>query len=198
MLRLIGFYNYTVILTYLSLFSGLVGMKYAHSGRFGAAILCLALSGICDLFDGAVARTKKDRTQEEKNFGIQLDSLCDVIGFGIFPAVFLYCNGVTSLLGFAILVLYVLCALIRLAFFNVLETQRQMTEGGCAKSYRGLPVTTAAILYPLVYLIGLALPQEVMLVVYHIVPFVMAILFVWDFSIPKFDIGKLLFPEKSK
>ena len=196
MLRLIGFYNYTVILTYLSLFSGLVGMKYAHSGRFGMAIFCLALSGICDLFDGAVARTKKDRTQEEKNFGIQLDSLCDVICFGVFPAVFLYCNGVTSLLGFAILVLYVLCALIRLAFFNVLEGQRQMNEGGCAKSYRGLPVTTAAILYPLVYLIGLALPQEVMLVVYHIVPFVMAVLFVWDFSVPKFDIGKIIFPEK--
>jgi CDP-diacylglycerol--serine O-phosphatidyltransferase len=197
MLRLIGFYNYTVVLTYLSLFCGLVGMKYVHSGRFGMAILCLMLSGICDLFDGAVARTKKDRTREEKSFGIQLDSLCDVICFGVFPAVFLYCSGVTSLLGFAILVLYVLCALIRLAFFNMLEGQRQMTEGGCAKSYRGLPVTTAAVIYPLVYLIGLALPREVMQVVYHIVPFAMAILFVWDFSIPKFDIGKLIFPEKN-
>jgi CDP-diacylglycerol--serine O-phosphatidyltransferase len=79
----------------------------------------------------------------------------------------------------------------------MLEGQRQMTEGGCAKAYRGLPVTTAAIIYPLVYLIGLALPREVMQVVYHIVPFAMAILFVWDFFIPKFDIGKLIFPEKN-
>lgn len=196
MLRLIGFYNYTVILTYLSLFSGLVGMKYAHSDRLGMAILCLALSGVCDLFDGAVARTKKDRTQDEKNFGIQLDSLCDVICFGVFPAVFLYFSGVDSLVGFAILVLYVLCALIRLAFFNVLEINRQKNEGGCAKSYRGLPVTSAAIIYPFFYLVGLALPNGVTLAVYHILPFVMAILFVWDFSIPKFDIGKILFRSK--
>ena len=198
MLRLIGFYNYTVILTYLSLFSGLVGMKYAHSGRFGMAIFCLALSGICDLFDGAVARTKKDRTQEEKNFGIQLDSLCDVICFGVFPAVFLYCNGVTSLLGFAILVLYVLCALIRLAFFNVLEGQRQTKEGGCAKSYRGLPVTSAAIIFPFFYLLGLALPGNVIAVVYHVVAALTALLFVADFSIPKLDIGKYLFRSKAE
>ena len=58
-MRFIGFYNYTVILTYMSLISGVVGMRFASLGRIGAAILCLAFSGVCDLFDGAVARTKK-------------------------------------------------------------------------------------------------------------------------------------------
>ena len=72
---MIGFYNYTVILTYMSLISAITGMTFAHAGVFGAAIFCLALSGFFDMFDGKVARRKKDRTDDEKLFGIQLDSL---------------------------------------------------------------------------------------------------------------------------
>jgi CDP-diacylglycerol--serine O-phosphatidyltransferase len=150
------------------------------------------------MFDGVVARSKKNRTADEKSFGIQLDSLCDVVCFGVFPAVILFFSGVDSIGGIAILVLYVLCALIRLAFFNVLETKRQQTEDGCAKSYRGLPVTSAAIIFPLCHFVGMAVPGNVMAVVYYILPFVTAVLFVADFRIPKIDIGKLLFKKKSK
>ena len=61
---MIGFYNYTVILTYMSLISALTGMTFAHVGMFGAAVFCLALSGFFDMFDGKVARRKKDRTDD--------------------------------------------------------------------------------------------------------------------------------------
>ena len=71
----IGFYNYTVVLPYMSLLSSVVGMTEALDGRFGNAIACLVASGICDMLDGKVARTKKDRTEDQKNFGIQIDSL---------------------------------------------------------------------------------------------------------------------------
>lgn len=197
-MRLIGFYDYTVILTYISLLSGLMGIRSAFDGRLGLAIGCLVFSGVLDMFDGAVARTKKDRTQDEKNFGIQLDSLCDIVCFGVLPAVFLYCSGVQSIVGMVILALYVLCALIRLAFFNVLEMRRQQTEGGCAKAYRGLPVTSAAIIFPALYLVGMALPGNVITVVYYMAAALTAVLFVADFSIPKLDIGKLLFRSKAK
>lgn len=190
-MKFIGFYNYTVILTYMSLISGVLGMKLAYDGKIGLAILCLAFSGICDMFDGAVARSKKDRTTDEKNFGIQLDSLCDVICFGVFPAVILYFCGVNSIVGIAILMAYILCALIRLAFFNVLETKRQAAEDGCAKGYRGLPVTTAAIIYPLVYIVGLIIPGNIPAVVYYIIPLVMAVMFISDIHIPKIDITKI-------
>ena len=197
-MRLIGFYDYTVILTYISLLSGLMGIRSAFDGRLGLAIGCLVFSGVLDMFDGAVARTKKDRTQDEKNFGIQLDSLCDIVCFGVLPAVFLYCSGVQSIVGMVILALYVLCALIRLAFFNVLEIKRQQTEGGCAKAYRGLPVTSAAIIFPALYLVGMALPGNVITVVYYVAAALTAVLFVADFSIPKLDIGKLLFRSKAE
>lgn len=191
-MKFIGFYNYTVVLTYLSLVSGLFGIKFAHEGKGGLAILCLVISGVCDMFDGVVARTKKNRTVDEKNFGIQLDSLCDVICFGVTPAVILYFSGVNTVLGIAVLVFYVLCAVIRLAFFNVLEMKRQTTESGCAKSYRGLPVTTSAIIFPLFYLISSCIPCEILRVIYYALPVLTGFLFICDFSVPKIDIGKIL------
>lgn len=195
-MKFIGFYNYTVILTYLSLVSGIIGMKCAHDGHLWLAVLCLVLSGVCDMFDGVVARSKKNRTVDEKNFGIQLDSLCDIVCFGVVPAVILYFSGVNTIGGVAALVFYVLCALIRLAFFNVLEQKRQMEEDGCAKSYRGLPVTSAAIILPLVYIIGLWVPAHAMLVVYYVLPVLVGLLFICDFRIPKIDIAKLWHKEE--
>ena len=191
-MKFIGFYNYTVVLTYMSLISGVLGIKLAYEGRLGLAIACLVFSGVCDMFDGVVARSKKNRTADEKNFGIQLDSLCDVICFGLFPAVCLYFCGVNTVVGVALLVFYVLCALIRLAFFNVLEIKRQTNEEGCAKEYRGLPVTSAAIILPFFYLVGLLLPPSVMKVIYYVIPAAMGLLFILDFRIPKIDVGKLL------
>lgn len=191
-MKFIGFYDYTVILTYISLISGLCGMRFAQLGKPGSAICCLILSGVCDMFDGVVARSKKDRSTDQKNFGIQIDSLCDTVCFGVLPATFLYFNGVDSTIGVVLLLLYVLCAVIRLGFFNVLETKRQMSEGGCAKEYRGLPVTSAAIVFPLFYLIGMPLPDDVTTLIYHIVAAVCALLFIWDFRVPKLDVGKLL------
>jgi CDP-diacylglycerol--serine O-phosphatidyltransferase len=196
-MHLIGFYNYTVILTYLSLVSSMIGMLCVSRGHFPAAVCCLILSGICDMFDGIVARTKKDRTADEKNFGIQLDSLCDVVCFGVFPAVLLHFRGVNSLLGIGFLIFYVLCAVIRLAFFNVLEAKRQMTEDGCAKEYRGLPVTTSAIIFPLVFILGAFLKKKVCLILYYALPLVVGFLFILNFRVPKIDFVKLVKGEKT-
>ena len=69
---MIGFYDYTVVLTYLSLVSSIFGMTQVIDGHFRTAILCLALSGLLDMFDGKVARTKKNRTADQKLFGVQL------------------------------------------------------------------------------------------------------------------------------
>ena len=55
----VGIYNYTVIITYLSLVSAGVGMFFASQGSFKAALFCLLLSGLCDMIDGPVSRTKK-------------------------------------------------------------------------------------------------------------------------------------------
>ena len=87
---MIGFYNYTVIATYLATLLGVCGIFFAMDGRILGAIFCLLLSGLLDSVDGKIARTKKDRTENEKRFGIQIDSLNDLICFGALPAVLGY------------------------------------------------------------------------------------------------------------
>ena len=104
--KMIGFYNYSVILTYISLISSVFGMSQAIHGRFKVAVFCLALSGLCDMFDGKIARSMKNRTEDEKSFGIQIDSLCDVVCFGIFPAMICYLLGVRGPVGLVIIALY--------------------------------------------------------------------------------------------
>ena len=191
-MRLIGFYDYTVILTYISVISAVVGMIFAHQGSFGGAMLCLFLSGFCDAFDGTVARSKKNRTEDEKAFGIQLDSLCDVVSFGVAPAFACYCMGVNSVPGMVILCVYVVCAVIRLAFFNVQEAKRQQVEEGCNKYYRGLPVTSSAIIFPVFYLLRPLLPAKHFAVLLHVLCGLIAFLFVLDFRVKKPDFSKIL------
>ena len=104
---MIGFYNYTVILTYLSLMISVGGLFLAADGRIDMAILCLMASGFLDLFDGIVARTKKDRTDDQKTFGIQIDSLTDVICFGALPAMIAYMTGMRAVYQILILMHFV-------------------------------------------------------------------------------------------
>lgn len=185
MIRFIGFYDYTVLLTYLSLISSVFGITQAIHGDYKQAIFCLALSGLFDAFDGRVARTKKNRTADEKAFGIQLDSLCDVICFGVFPALICYLLGVRGVLGLGIVFFYCICAVIRLAFFNVLEEKRQKTEGGSTKEYRGLPVTSIAFILPLTFWLQFIIPEFWFLVLLHVVLAGVGFLFILDFPLRK-------------
>lgn len=147
---MLGFYNYTVILTYMSLISAVVGTTLAFEGNTFWAVFCLLFSGFCDMFDGKVAKTMK-RTDDEKKFGIQIDSLSDLIAFGVLPAAIGYSVGLTAWWGRVIMSIFVLAALIRLAYFNVMEEKRQKKTTETRKEYTGLPVTTGALIFPFVY-----------------------------------------------
>lgn len=151
---MLGFYNYTVILTYIGMLISFTGMTFAWKGEMHTALVCLMLSGFCDMFDGKIASTKKDRTVNEKRFGIQIDSLSDLICFGVFPAMIIFqiCKGSTASTVAA--GIYLLCALIRLAYFNVEEENRQNHTSESRKIYLGLPVTTVAIMIPLIVHLG--------------------------------------------
>ena len=85
---MIGVYDYTVILTYLSLLSGCTGTIIAMSGVGHPYIgmFLMLFAGLCDGFDGRVARTKKNRSSLEQRFGMQIDSFSDLISFGLLPA----------------------------------------------------------------------------------------------------------------
>ena len=137
------------------------------------------------MFDGKIARTKKDRTEEEKMFGVQIDSLCDVVCFGILPAMISYCLGMDGIFGKCMIVYYGFCSVIRLAYFNVLEAKRQKTEDGATKYYHGLPITSMAIALPIVYLIGFLIPAPVFKVLLFFNMLIVGTLFIVDFPLKK-------------
>lgn len=186
---MIGYYNYTVILTYISLVSSVMGMFFAM-GMGGSvhpeyAIMCLMISGLCDMFDGKVARTKKDRTESEKQFGIQIDSLCDVVCFGVLPSIIGYSVGMTSWFDVPVLVMFPLCAVIRLAYFNVNEEERQKKTSEVRKVYEGLPVTSVALILPVVYAFHKEISPEWFPTAYGTTLLLIAIAFITPFKLKK-------------
>lgn len=203
---MLGVYDYTVILTYLSAISAGMGILVSLNGTGHPYIGCffLMICGLCDAFDGKVARMKKDRTETEKKFGIQIDSLCDLVAFGVLPACIgnamirvwpsilelprfrsksTICFPVVILL-WGILLLYILAALIRLAYFNVTEEERQKTETTNRKYFEGLPVTTSALIFPTVLLMQYVLKADITFL-YFITMLFTAIAFVSKIRIPK-------------
>lgn len=207
---MIGVYDFTVILTYLSLMSAGTGIVVSLSGHGHPywGIFFLLLCGLFDAFDGKVARMKANRTRLECNFGIQIDSLADVIAFGVLPATIGIALLRTSpnlnnaglfndnffdvqwwavaikLVCYAVLILYMLAALIRLAYFNVTEEERQASEGGVRKTYTGLPVTSAALIFPSVLLLHYILPIDIS-IVYVPVALVTGFFFLSKIQVPK-------------
>lgn len=182
---MIGFYDYTVVLTYISLVISMVGMTQAIHGRFKTALVCLALSGLCDMFDGKIARTKKERTEDEKTFGIQIDSLCDMVCFGAFPALICYLLGVRGFWGLSVIGLYIVASVVRLAFFNVMEMKGALVSEDGEKFYRGLPITSIAIVLPMVFLTQFFLTTRTFIICLYLLLLIVGGLFVADFRLRK-------------
>ena len=124
---MVGYYNYTVILTYIGVVSAVLGIGLSMYGHTSMAVVCLMISGFCDLFDGTIARTRR-RTENEKKFGIQIDSLADLVCFGVLPVSIGFSIGLTKWFEAAALIVYVLAALIRLAYYNVTEEELEFAK----------------------------------------------------------------------
>lgn len=182
---MIGYYNYTVILTYMGLISGLLGIFASIEGHQIFALGTLMFAGFCDMFDGLVARTKKDRTNKEKKFGIQLDSLADFICYGILPVIITYTYGIKEWYALVAYAIFAVAALIRLAYFNVMEDERQQQTTEARKNYEGLPVTSVALILPLLFPI-ISRFISAASILFTVLFLVIGMLFISKFKVPKF------------
>ena len=136
----LGVYHPSVLLTYLGLSISLYGVFFSKSLAF--SLILLILAGLCDTFDGMVANAFQ-RNDLEKAFGVQIDSLSDLISFGVFPVqIFLQYFAKFGVVSFLLSVLYLLSVVTRLAYFNA--------SGGEKKDYfTGLAVTYTSFFIPL-------------------------------------------------
>jgi CDP-diacylglycerol--serine O-phosphatidyltransferase len=131
-----GFYILPNLMTTASLFSGFLGMLWAIEGSFQIAAVAVLVSCLFDGLDGKVARL----TNTASEFGIQLDSLADLVSFGVAPAllVYLWETHTFGRLGILSSFLFLTCGALRLARFNVSATT------GAKKFFIGLPIPAAA------------------------------------------------------
>lgn len=173
----LGYYNKSVILTYIGAAAAIFGMALSFIGEIKYTMLCLIVCGVSDLFDGMIARRCK-RTDEEKEFGIQIDSLTDMVSFAVFPAVICFAMGNTGWYHIIISAVYVIAAITRLGFFNVSTSTEAET-----KFYTGLPVTFASLIVVSAYIIGSIFNITEILI--PICLFVTALLFVFKIKIVK-------------
>ena len=156
------------------------------------ALIVFAAASITDWFDGKIARSMKNRTEHEKVFGIQIDSLCDLVCFGVFPAVIGYHYNSVYPLRLIASIMIVLGAVIRLGYFNVMEEERQRNTTENRKEYKGLPVTTVAMILPLLFMGQHNIPKNIFPFVFHSFMILISILFVLKINVKKLSMKGVL------
>ncbi len=132
-----GVYLLPSLFTVANLFCGYACVVYATRADFDTAALFIGIAMVLDTMDGLIARL----TNSSSAFGVQLDSLADVVSFGLAPAILAFTWGLWPLqrLGWAAGFIYVTAAAMRLARFNI-----QTTAAGDKRYFVGLPSPAAA------------------------------------------------------
>ena len=126
------------LITTGNLFFGFYSIVKSLNGQFGWAAAAIFLAAIFDILDGRVARLTKGTSE----FGVQYDSLCDCVSFGVAPAFLMYQYGLLELgrIGWVACFMFMACGTLRLARFNVLSS-----IGKASGDFTGLPIPMAAI-----------------------------------------------------
>lgn len=179
----IGKFNKSIAISYLGVVFAVIGMYYSFLHNFKFATICLVAAGVCDLFDGLVARSTKNRTKDDELFGIQLDSLADVVNFVVFPVVFGYNLGLKDwyhIVGYGLLAI---AGIQRLCHFNVVVINKK--DSGPVKFYTGLPVTSTSIIFPILWLISNCISSNLYHILYTVLVYLIAFFFVLNIKIPK-------------
>ncbi len=176
----IGYINLPTSLTLGGIVLACMSVVYALKGSLPLAAICLIYAGICDLFDGMVAR-KCTLSQGEQEFGIHIDTVADMASFGVAPVFILLNSGLTEPIEIAAMLLYTCCAGIRLAYFNsqAVKSDEPMLY------FTGLPVTYAAVIFPLVMYFAYTPNQGLTRLPMLIALVVVAFLFVLRIRVPK-------------
>ncbi len=136
------------ILTLVGVCIGLSSIKFSLDGKYDLAVIAIVVAGVLDGLDGRVARLIKGTSK----VGKELDSLTDVISFGVAPAFIMYFWSLNSLgkFGWLLCLIYVVCVALRLARFNVNSNEESSWRDNF---FEGIPSPAGGILVlmPLTY-----------------------------------------------
>jgi CDP-diacylglycerol---serine O-phosphatidyltransferase len=130
------------LVSILALCSGLTAIRYAIGGNIAMAVFLIGIAAILDGLDGRLARMLKS----ESAIGAELDSLCDLVNFGVTPALVLYLWDLReeANLGWIACLVYAVCCMLRLARFNV--GSKSPGEAAEKTVFIGVPSPAGALL----------------------------------------------------
>lgn len=193
----LGIYKQSNLVTFIGLICSITGISMLlspsivgnHLSNVSISMILLILAGIFDMFDGSYANRFK-RTEKEKEFGVQLDSLADTISFVVFPIILLLKVMNNSLISLIIAIFYACAGVIRLGYFNITKEENN-------GYFIGLPVTFSAVIFPTLYLFLQLLNFNYYYIIMPIAFLITAFAFILNFKFKKpglkFSFSMLLF-----
>ena len=161
------------------LLCAVLGIYYAILGNFPVAIIGVLWAVLFDWADGIIARKTKGRTDNQRAFGGQLDSLIDIVSFGVFPAVFLLSYGKFSPWFLPGAFLIIATSTIRLSYFNIFGLNDD-------KTYRGLALDNNVIILTFVFLFKGFFKQTVFSIILYALLMVLLVFNLASVRTPKF------------
>ena len=164
------------------LLSAVLAIYFAILGNFPAAMIGLIWAVLFDWSDGKIARRMKSRTDNQRMFGGQLDSLIDIVSFGICPAIVLLSYGNFSPWFIPGAFIIVAAGVLRLSYFNIYGLVGE-------SSYQGLAIDSNGIFLALLFVFHGLVSTSVFTTLLYLVILALAILNVAPIRTPKLGVG---------
>ncbi|MBO5403191.1 MAG: CDP-alcohol phosphatidyltransferase family protein [Clostridia bacterium] len=179
----IGFINLANVITLGGLCSSALAVFCAANHDYCLALTFFLLAGICDMTDGTAARRSKGRSDRAKVYGIQLDSLCDMVSFGVTPCMIAWFLGYDSFIDIIVYMLFLIASATRLAYFNTLTMEKADLS---SKSFVGMPIPFSCFSTAvLMMMLSFGLAPAGMAWAFRVVYLLVAMLYVLRIKIPK-------------
>ncbi len=173
------------ICSLLGLMSAVTGIYFAIQGNIQAAIIGVLWAVLFDWYDGVIARRMKGRTRVQGEFGAQLDSMIDIVSFGVLPAIILVSYGNYKIWFLPGAFVIIASSAIRLTYFNVYG----LIDG---KTYKGFPLDNNVLILALVFLFEGLFSQTIFSILIYALMMVLAVLNLSAIPTPKLG-GKWIY-----
>ena len=173
------------ICSLIGLLSALLGIYFAIAGNFEAAIIGVLWAVLFDWYDGIIARKMKGRIKVQGVYGAQLDSMIDIVSFGILPAIFLMSYGDYSVWFIPGAFVLVATAAIRLSYFNVYGLID-------SKTYKGLALDNNVLILAFVFLFESFFAHSTFSILIYVLLMLLSALNLSSIPTPKFG-GKWVY-----
>jgi CDP-diacylglycerol--serine O-phosphatidyltransferase len=173
------------ICSLLGLLSALFGIYFAIKGNFPAAIIGVLWAVLFDWYDGIIARKLKGRTKEQGDFGAQLDSLIDIVSFGVLPAILLLSYGNYNIWFIPGAFVIIATSVLRLSYFNIYGLIN-------SKTYIGFPLDNNVLILAFMFLFEGFFSHSSFSIIIYTVLMILSALNISSIPTPKFG-GKWVY-----